>query len=1549
MLQRAGLNRVFVRFVALVLGATIVALFAPSASPPPASEAALAGTVPSGFVETTAFSGLTNPMVIRFASDGRVFVAEKSGLIKVFSSQSATTPTVFADLRTNVHNFWDRGLLGMALHPNFPAVPYVYVTYAYDHVLGDPAPPPKWGTPGATSDACPTPPGPLSDGCVVSGRVSRLQAAGSVMTGPEQVLVEGGCQQYPSHSVGAVEFGPDGMLYASQGDGGSWTFVDYGQEGEPVNPCGDPGGSAPTPPTAEGGALRSQDLRTSGDPVGLNGTIIRVDPSTGAAAPGNPLSGSGDANARRIIATGLRNPFRFAFRPGTNELWIGDVGWNDWEEINRIVDPTGGVLNFGWPCYEGPSKQAGYDATDLAICETLYAEPSADTKPYFAYHHSNKVMSGESCPTGSSSVSGLAFEFAPTGGSFPAEYSGALFFSDYSRRCIWAMQRNGNEPPSPGSIRTFVADATGPVNLEFGPDGSLYYVDFDGGTIRRVSYGVQPASGPSYNAPLHFPTASNAHGVAIAHLNGDGKPDLAVANAGSANVSVLLGNGDGTFGAATNFAVGSEPKSVAASDFNGDGHVDLVTANQNSNTVSVLLGNGAGSFAAAASYGVCGGAHEVAIGEFNHDGNPDLAVACWGGSVISVLLGTGTGTFAGATSFAAGTAPHSLVARDFNGDGRQDLAIANLSSNNVSVLSGSGNGTFGAPVNYLVGTGPHSIRAGDFNGDGVSDLVTANDGSNNVTVLRGAGNGTFGSIASFPTGSVPKGIAVGDFDGDGKLDVVTANTAGRYPSGTPNPGGDQVSILLGTGTGSLGAATNYQTGNTPFAVAVGRLDGDGRPDLVTANWFSNNASVLLSSGITPPPPPPGTQYLSDLTWTQADNGWGPLERNLSNGEAAAGDGTTITLNGTTYAKGLGAHAASDVRFTISGCSRFKADIGVDDEIPSSLGTVTFEVYTGATKVYDSGTMTGSSATKQIDVAITGATQLRLVVTGAGDGIDYDHGDWADARIECGSDTIAPTITQRSPAPGATGVALDVSPSATFSEAMDPSSLTTSTFTLVRQGQTTPLAASVTYAGQTATLDPSANLDASTTYTATVKGGSSGAKDVAGNSLAADASWTFTMGSGQSGMTYLSDLTWTSATNGWGPVEKDLSNGESGANDGVPLNVNGTTYAKGLGVHAASDVRFAISNCSRFKAEVGIDEEVGALGSVVFEVYAGATKVYDSGTLTGSSATQPVDVAITGATQLRLVVTGAGDGVDYDHADWASARIECGGGQTNQPPTPTIASPLTSLTWKVGDTISFSGSASDPEQGTLPASALSWTLFIQHCPSTCHAHTVQSWPGVASGSFSAPDHEYPSYLELTLTATDSQGATGTATRRLDPQTVALSFASSPSGLELAVGGSVSTTPFSRTVIVGSINSLSAPSPQTLSGASYTFSSWSDNGAQTHNITAPASATTYTATYISALIPPQNTGLPSISGPARVGRQLIGADGTWTGSQPMSFSYQWLRCTSTSSTSCSSIANAAQKTYVATTADVGLRLRIQVTATNAAGSSPAISNATSAIKR
>lgn len=480
-------------------------------------------TLPPGFSESVVLSGLTKPTVARFSPDGRVFVAEKSGIIKVFSSLSDTNPTVFHDLRKNVHNFWDRGLLGLTLHPNFPTVPEVYVLYTYDK---DPDNPqfPRWGTSadGYTSEGCPTPPGATTDGCVVSGRLSRLKASSSgnnVSDGSEQVLIQGWDMQYPSHSVGSLLFGPDGALYASGGEGASFTFTDYGQRG---NPLDDPMGNT-IPSTAEGGATRAQSLRRVSGPTLLSGTIIRVDPGSGAGLSNNPHSG-GDANARRIVGYGFRNPFRFTIRPGTTELWVGDVGWSSVEEINRIPNPlTSPARNFGWPCYEGPAKQGSYDALNLNICETLYAA-GGHTAPYFSYQHGEPVVAGETCPSsGSSSITGLAFS---QGSSFPASYDGALFFADYSRKCIWSMRVGSNGLPDPATRATFVAGAANPIEMQFGPGGDLFYVDLNGGTIRRIHFtsGNQSPNAVLQASPSSGPPPLNVTFSSAGSSDPDGDP-----------------------------------------------------------------------------------------------------------------------------------------------------------------------------------------------------------------------------------------------------------------------------------------------------------------------------------------------------------------------------------------------------------------------------------------------------------------------------------------------------------------------------------------------------------------------------------------------------------------------------------------------------------------------------------------------------------------------------------------------------------------------------------------------------------------------------------------------------------------------------------------------------------------------------------------------------------------------------------------------------------------------------------------------------------------
>ncbi|WP_433336131.1 PQQ-dependent sugar dehydrogenase [Spirillospora sp. CA-294931] len=499
--------------------------------------AAAAAVLPANFQEKTVFTGLTMPTSVGFSPDGRVFVAEKSGIVKVFDSFADTTATVYADLRPQTFNGWDRGLLGMALHPNFPADPRLYVSYTYNGVMGGSFP--KWPSADGTNDNCPDPPGANNFGCVVAGRVSVLtpavqaRAAGPVS---EQVLLEDYCQQFSSHSVGALAFGKDGMLYASGGDGASFGYADYGQKD---NACGDPPKPAGTPlaaPAAEGGALRSQDRRTPADPTTLDGTIARLDPDTGLAAAGNPTA-TGDENARRIVAYGLRNPYRFTMRPGTNEAWVGDVGYTTWEEINRVWSPTTEVRNFGWPCKESGGRTPGYDAADLTICENLYTENSA-ISPRYAYNHANKIVAGENCGTGSSSISGLSFY---AGTVYPAQYRNALFFTDYARKCVWAMKPGADGLPDNTKIETFASASGSVVELKAGPGGDIFAVDIAGGRIVRYVYNgannppvaairTDVTSGPlPLTVAFDGTTSSDADGnVPLAYawdLDGDGAYD----------------------------------------------------------------------------------------------------------------------------------------------------------------------------------------------------------------------------------------------------------------------------------------------------------------------------------------------------------------------------------------------------------------------------------------------------------------------------------------------------------------------------------------------------------------------------------------------------------------------------------------------------------------------------------------------------------------------------------------------------------------------------------------------------------------------------------------------------------------------------------------------------------------------------------------------------------------------------------------------------------------------------------------------------------------
>jgi hypothetical protein len=360
-------------------------------------------------------------------------------------------------------------------------------------------------------------------------------------------------------------------------------------------------------------------------------------------------------------------------------------------------------------------------------------------------------------------------------------------------------------------------------------------------------------------AVIYSSGGGGAQSLAVADVNGDGIPDLAIANIYSSTVGILLGNSDGTFQTAVTYG-DSGAVAVVLVDVNGDGKPDLVAANYDSGTVSVLLGNGDGTFQTAVAYDP-GGTFPiwVAVADVNGDGKPDLVVAnCGGGgcasstAVVCVLLGNGDGTFQlGATYSLQGV--YSVVVSDLNGDGKPDLVVAEQS--NVAVMLGNGDGTFQSPVGYDPGGfDPESVVAGDVNGDGKPDLLVANLFVSNqdsqsdgvIGVLLGNGDGTFQPAVPYDSGGkAPSSIAVADLNGDGKPDLLVGNcSASGGGDGCTVGGLGAVGVLLGNGDGTFRPAFTYSSGGSfAGAVAIADVNADGKPDLLVANLCTNTCAV----------------------------------------------------------------------------------------------------------------------------------------------------------------------------------------------------------------------------------------------------------------------------------------------------------------------------------------------------------------------------------------------------------------------------------------------------------------------------------------------------------------------------------------------------------------------------------------------------------------------------------------------------------------------------------------------------------------------------------
>jgi hypothetical protein len=368
---------------------------------------------------------------------------------------------------------------------------------------------------------------------------------------------------------------------------------------------------------------------------------------------------------------------------------------------------------------------------------------------------------------------------------------------------------------------------------------------------RSSANGITPESLP-FRPPIHLPVGAAPNAVIMADVNKDGNRDLLVINGGSNNLSVYLGDGKGGFSQANGspFPAGTSPNDIAVGDFDGDGNPDVAIANHGVKTVTVLLGNGKGqfSFAPGSPFNVPSNPHPhgIAVADFNGDKKLDLAVDSWGENKVLVMFGKGDGTFqTPGVKFEVGKHPYErLRAADLNEDGNPDIITSDWDGSSVSVLFGDGKGHF-SRKDTAVPESPFGIAIGDFNGDHHLDIAIAHysgqgtdPSKNGLSVLYGDGKGNFtlAKGSPFPVGHYPPTIAAGDLNGDSIIDLAL-----------PNYQEDKITVYLGGRNGiALAGYSPIRVGHGPECVAIGDLNGDNKADLVVADQGDNDILVFLS-------------------------------------------------------------------------------------------------------------------------------------------------------------------------------------------------------------------------------------------------------------------------------------------------------------------------------------------------------------------------------------------------------------------------------------------------------------------------------------------------------------------------------------------------------------------------------------------------------------------------------------------------------------------------------------------------------------------------------
>jgi 6-phosphogluconolactonase (cycloisomerase 2 family) len=482
------------------------------------------------------------------------------------------------------------------------------------------------------------------------------------------------------------------------------------------------------------------------------------------------------------------------------------------------------------------------------------------------------VLRNTITPVAIPTITSFSPAFGPAGTT--VTITGTNFSTTASSNIVWF-----------GAAQATVSSATATQLIVTVPTGATYqplsvtvngYTDFSSSPYILTFQSAQVIDATSFPSKADIGSGTSPEGTAISDIDGDGKPDLLVVNNASNTLSVyrnISATGSlvtGSFAAKVDFATGSNPTGVAVSDIDGDGKPDVVVSNYGSNTISVFRNtSSSGTIALSAKVDLATGIspYGVAIGDIEGDGRPDIAVTNNGGTTVSVFQNIGsqgsitTASFSNKTDFTSGSYPSGVVISDIDGDGKADLVIANTGSNTLSVLrntSVSGiisNSSFAGKTDFSTGNAPLFPAVGDIDGDGKPDIAVSCANSNTISLFRNTStSGSFTTSSLTPkvdlsTPTNPYVVAIGDLDGDGKPDIATVNYSSNLLSVFKN--NNSAGQILTT---SFAARIDYNTGVNPFSVRIGDLDGDGKADLLVSNYNSATISVFRNSVAAAIPP-----------------------------------------------------------------------------------------------------------------------------------------------------------------------------------------------------------------------------------------------------------------------------------------------------------------------------------------------------------------------------------------------------------------------------------------------------------------------------------------------------------------------------------------------------------------------------------------------------------------------------------------------------------------------------------------------------------------------